>query len=101
VVDGAEVVRDAVLAAVSYEEDVDVAELAAAVGAGPRSACGSGGLVHLPGLPVGSLDRPRDNVLEATEHSPAIARRLIQAEPVVFLDLRPAPGATFGCHTPK
>jgi hypothetical protein len=101
VIDGAEVVRDAVLAPMSHEEHMDVAELTAAVSTGPRRALGDGIGVQLAGLPMGSLDRPGDDVLETTEHRPAIAGRLIEAKAVVVLDAGSAPGAFLGCHAPK
>jgi hypothetical protein len=98
-VDGAEVVRDPVLAPVAYEEDVHVAQLAVALGAG----AGSGGarrLIELPRLPVRSADRPRDDVLQAAEDRTPFSGGLIEAKAIVFLDARPAPRAGLG-HTRK
>ena len=42
-----------------------------------------GSLGDLTGLPVGSLDPPRDHVLEAAERRPPLPRRLVHAEAVV------------------
>jgi hypothetical protein len=45
---------------------------------------------------VSALDRPRDEVLEATEDGAPLAGRLVGAKPVVGLDIDPAPAAPFG-----
>jgi hypothetical protein len=85
-----------VLAAVADEEDVDLAELGLAVRATKLAGVGLGRLVERSRLPVSALDRPRDEVLEATEDGAPLAGGLVGAEPVVGLDIDPAPAAPFG-----
>ena len=77
VIHRAEVVRDPVLAAVADQEDVDVSQLAPAMRAGPGLALDGRRLVELARLPVRTLDRPRDDVLEAAEGGLAVAGWLI------------------------
>src|SRR3954469_6142782 len=98
-VDGAEVVRDPVLAAMADEQDVHVPQLAAAVRAGPRSL-GRRRLVKLARLPVRALDRPRDYVLEAAERGAAVTRRFVEPESIVRLNARTAPRASLAGHFP-
>ena len=81
---------------VADEEDVDLPELPAAVGAGERAPFDGPGLVELPGLPVRALDGPGNDVLEAAERRPPVPRGLIEAEAVVVLDSDSAPGAVVG-----
>jgi hypothetical protein len=100
VVDGAEVIRDPVLASVADQEDVDVAQLPPAVSAGSRLALDRRWLVQLARLPVRALDGPGDDVLKPTEDGTAVARRLIQAKAVVFLDAHPTPRANLVGHGP-
>ena len=99
-VDGAEVVGDAVLAAVTNQEDVNVTQLAAAVRAGPRRALDRRRLIELTRLPMRSLDRPWHDVLQTTEHGAAVPSGLVQAKSVVLLDACPTPGATLVGHDP-
>src|ERR671915_80600 len=91
VVDGAEGVRDAVLAAVAHEHQVNVAEDGAALCAGLERVCDSPRLDDLARLPVSALDRPRDYVLEPAEGRLARPGELLDAPAVVPLDLTPAP----------
>ena len=86
VLGGAEVVGDPVVAAMADQEHVDVAELGIAVRAARRARVDAGGLGKLAGLPVGALDRPRDDVLEPAEDGAPLAGRLVGAEAVVGLD---------------
>jgi hypothetical protein len=82
-VDGAEVVRDPVLATVTDQQNVDVTQLATAMSAGPARALHRQRLVELARLPMRALDRPRDHVLEAAEGGPSVAGGLVQAKSVV------------------
>jgi hypothetical protein len=66
-VHAAEPVGHAELAAVANEQDVDLAELRAALRAADRPLVERGGLGHLACLPVWSLDRPGNYVLEAAK----------------------------------
>jgi hypothetical protein len=78
---------------VADEEDMDLAELTATKGASERALVDPRGLDHLPHLPMRTLDRPRDHVLEAAEDRSALPGGLIETEPIVLLDIGPAPGA--------
>jgi 3-isopropylmalate dehydrogenase len=91
-VDGAEAVGDAVLGAMSHEQQVPVAERRVALGAGGH-AVGSRGLWWKARLPVRALDRPGNDVLEAAEDGAPLAGVLDQPEPVPGLDRVAAPGA--------
>ena len=93
-VDRAEGVGDAVLAAMADADDVDLAELGPALRAAEWTLVDPGRLGELAGVPVRSLDRPRDDVLEATEGGAARAGGLVDAEAVVELDRRPAPATS-------
>src|SRR3954452_1409798 len=97
-VDGAEAVGDAMLAAVANQDDADVVELFAALRAGGRPLLDGEGLDRLAGLPVSALDCPRHHVLEPTEGGPALTGGLIQAEAVVCVDARAAPRAALSRH---
>jgi hypothetical protein len=90
VVDRAESVRDPVLAAVTHEPHVQIAERCAAVGAFGQAA-EIAGLERLAHGPVGALHCPRNDVLEAAESGPAVALVLPEAVAVVRLDRVPAP----------
>src|SRR5262249_10579527 len=92
----AEVVGDAVLAAVVDEQHVDLAELGAAVRARERSLVDPRPLGELARLPVRPLDRPRNDVLEAAEDGPPRPGGLVGAESVVGAALGPAPRARLG-----
>src|SRR4051794_38941529 len=94
VVHRAEAVGDAVLAAVPDKEHVGVAELSLAVRAAAGAFVQGGRLGHLACIPVSTLNRPGDDVLQAAEDRAALACGLVGAEAVVRLDLGPAPGAT-------
>lgn len=83
------------LAAVAHEQDVDLAELPPALSALSQAFVDRPRLLDRPRLPVRALNRPRDHVLEAAEGRAPLPRRLVEAEPVVGLHLRPAPGARF------
>jgi hypothetical protein len=65
VIDRAEGVRDAVLAAVAHGDEVDVAQNCAAVRASFEIVGQTTRLLDLPGDPVGPLDGPRNDVFEA------------------------------------
>ena len=84
----------------THEEDVNVAQLAPAMGAGPSRILERRRLLELPSLPMRPLDRPRDDVLEAAEGRPAVAGGLIEPESVVLLDGRPTPRASQVGHVP-
>jgi hypothetical protein len=100
VVDGAEVVRDPVLAPVADEEDVHLAQLPPALRAGARGG-GARRLIELAGLPVRAPNRPRDDMLQPTEDGSPLTGRLVQAKAVVILDACPAPGTALSAHAPK
>src|SRR5438046_2432151 len=93
VVDGAEAVRDAVLAAVADQHHMSVAERRAAARAGVDRVDRSRGLGRHARLPVRALDRPWDDVLEPAERGTARARRLREPVAVAWLDVGAAPGA--------
>ena len=57
----------------------------------------AGGLVRLARIPVGALDRPRDDVLEAAEHRVPRAGVLGRAVAVPRRDVGAAPGAAAMC----
>src|SRR3954447_25682931 len=93
VIDAAEGVRDPVLTAVPDQEDVRLGELRFAPRALGCALVQRRRLGHLPGLPMRSLDRPRDQVLEPAEDGAPLPGGFVGAEAVIGLDLRPAPGA--------
>jgi hypothetical protein len=93
VVNRAEGVRDAVLAAVADQRDADVPESVAAVRAALEPVRHVRRLLRRSGIPVRALNRPRDEVFEATEDGAALARLLHESKAVVALDTRTAPGA--------
>ena len=64
----------------------------------PRPSSGSPGCRIVPGLPVGALDDPRDDVLQAAEGRLALALGLGRAEALVGPDLDPAPAAWHAVH---
>jgi hypothetical protein len=84
-VDRAEPVRDAVLAAVPQEKEVCVAELIAAGGAIRDRRIGAGPVGLFQRLPVRALHRPRDDVLEPAEDGATPAYGLSQ--PVALREL--------------
>lgn len=98
-VDGAERVRDPVLAAVANAEDMDLTEPGTTLRAAKRAFVDVRRLGELARFPVRALDRPGDDVLEAAESGPALADRLEGAEPVVGLDRVPAPATSVFAHT--
>src|SRR5262249_9030245 len=87
VLDRAEGVGDAVLAAVTDEQYVPLTERRIALRAAQRALVDRRRLGQPTRVPVPSLQRPGDDVLEATEDGPALAGRLVGAEAVVRLDL--------------
>jgi hypothetical protein len=91
-VDRAEAVRDPVVAPMTNEQQVTVAERLSTVGA---FALGveTGRLDGLPRLPVRSLHRPRHDVLQPAEHGTAVAGMLAEPVAVVLLDRITAPRA--------
>jgi hypothetical protein len=93
VINAAESVGHAMLAAVVDEQDMDLAEDISALGAADRPLVDRGGLDHLASFPMRSLDRPRNHVLEAAERRPALAGGLIEPKAVVGPNRLPAPGA--------
>src|SRR3954462_8005122 len=95
VVDGAEGVRDAVLAAMADQRHADVPERGSAMRAGLERRLERRRLVGRPWLPVAAVEGPRDDVLEPAEDRAALARRLGHPEPVLAVDVRAAPGAAF------
>ena len=97
-VDAAEGVGDAVLAAMAHEQHAAVAELAAAVRAAAQAIAGIARLEDAPGLPVRALDDPGHDVLEPAESGAALARRLGRAEAIVGPDPDAAPAAHRAAH---
>ena len=94
VVDRAEGVEDAVLAAVADEIDTDIGERLPALGAGRR--------LGVPGrrrgrraarVPMGALHAPGDHMLEPAERGSALAGRLRGPVAVAGLDGYTAPAA--------
>ena len=76
-----------------HQDDVDVLERRAALGALSRMLEKATRLLDLPGLPVSTLDGPRHNVLEAAEGGPAGAGDLLGSPALLALDRVAAPGA--------
>src|SRR3954447_22454373 len=91
--DGAEAVRDPVLAARPHQQDVGLLERRAAVGAAMHQLVGAGVRAFGKRLPERAPDRPGHDVLEPAEHGAPAARHLVRAEAVAELDVRAAPGA--------
>ena len=91
VVDGAEAVRDAVLAAVPDEHHADVPERLGAACAFPTESTAPPGISSAS--QCGPLHRPGNDVLEPTERGSARAWQLVQSPAVVALDRAGAPGA--------
>ena len=73
VIDAAERVGDAVLAAMADEQHAAVAQRAAAVRAAAQAVVGLTGAHERPRIPVGALDGPRHDVLQAAEGGLALA----------------------------
>jgi hypothetical protein len=97
VVDAAEVVGDAVLAAMADEQEMHLTKLRAAVRAHRLPRVDRRVRSRVTGLPVRPLDRPGDDVFQAAEGGTALADRLVQAEAVVGLHPLPAPRTAFRC----
>src|SRR3954470_21543430 len=95
VVERAEGVADAVLAAAADEQDARLADLLAAVRADPQAGVGIGA-GDPPGLPVRALQRPRHDVLEPAEGRAALAHGLGGTEALVAIDVVAAPAT--GVH---
>jgi hypothetical protein len=91
-VDRAESVRDPVVAAMTNEQQVTVAERLSTVGAFAQGV-EAGRLDGLPHFPVRALHRPWHDVLEPAEHGTTVAGVLAEPVAVVLLDRIPAPGA--------
>src|SRR3954470_15739479 len=91
-VDGAEPVRNPMLAPMPDEQKIARLELGAALRALP-SQVDPAGLGRLAGLPVGALHCPWDHVLQAAEDGAAVALVLAQPIAVVRLDVGAAPRA--------
>jgi len=96
VVDPAERVGDAVLAAVSNQDDAGVRDGLAALGAPLERLVGRE--VDRPGLPVSSVKSPRDDVLEAAEGRAPLSRRFADAEAILGVNTDPAPAASDPTH---
>lgn len=95
-VDRAEPVRDPVLGAVPYENEVCVAELIAAGGAVRARRIGGGRVGLFQRFPVRTLHRPRDDVLEPAEDGAAPTYRLSQPVTLRGLHFVSTPGAPRG-----
>ena len=87
----AEGVGDPVVAAVADQQDVHLAQLGVAVRAARNAGVDLGRLGQRPGVPMGAVDRPGHDVLEATERRGALAGRFVGAETVVRVDRGAAP----------
>src|SRR5512132_979734 len=91
VIDAAERVGDAVLAAVADEQDAAVAQRTAAMRAAAEAVVGLAGAHDRPRVPVRALDGPGHDVLEAAEGGLALTLGLGRAKTLVRTDLDPAP----------
>jgi hypothetical protein len=90
--DGAEPVRDPVLAAMTDKQQVHIAEPIAALGA-LALRVDAIGLRRLPHFPVRSAHRPGNDVLEPAEDGCPAARTLAEPEALPLLDRVAAPRA--------
>ena len=93
-------VGNAVLAAVAYQNHMNVRKGGAAVCTGLVAASDSGRLLDLARLPMRALNRPWNDVLQAAERRPALARQLLNAPAVLAFDCVPAPGAASRIRLP-
>src|SRR4051794_29930577 len=96
VVQAAEAVGDAMLAAVAHDEHARVADLLAAQRAAAQSVVGLVLADDAPGRPARALDDPRHDVLEAAEHRLVLGRGLGDAKALVRAHRRSAPRALLG-----
>ena len=94
----AEVVGNAMFAAVAHEQHVHVPQLAVAVRAAQGSGVDVRGLGEFPRLPPGTADHPGNDVLETAEDGTPVAGWLVGAKAVTGLDGLPAPGAPIAGH---
>jgi hypothetical protein len=99
VVGAAKCVGDPVLAAMADEQDPALVELLAAVRTAAEALIRIVGLEDCPGIPVGALDDPRDDVLEAAEDRLSLADRLGRAKALAIADVDATPAALTFAHT--
>jgi hypothetical protein len=78
---------------VADQQHAAIVELGAAVSAAPEALVGIVGLEDRARVPVGTLDDPRDDVLEAAEDRLALADGLSCTEALTLGDLDPTPAA--------
>jgi hypothetical protein len=80
-------------AAVADQQDPPVVELLTAVGAAPEALVGVVGVEDRPRIPVGTLDHPGNDVLEAAEDRLALTDRLRCPEALALGNVDPTPAA--------
>src|SRR5690606_19133921 len=96
----AEGAGDPLVAPVADHEDAAVAERTSALGAPTQRVVGLADADDRAGLPVGDLDEPRDDVLQAAEGCAALALGLGHAEAIILGNRLPTPCALIG-HGPS